>query len=138
MFTATLVCHEMVDYTNRRGFGCQFSDGSILSKLVSIHLCTNSILFATCRSSSYASNSGLTRSHIEVARQYREYMERELADTDLLMSQVSRKAALSSSSGPPYLVFTRLGSDCLIMIFSDGTAQINLKKQPFKNCALEQ
>ncbi|KAE9412106.1 hypothetical protein Angca_000589, partial [Angiostrongylus cantonensis] len=77
-------------------------------------------------------NSGLRRSHIEVARQYREYMERELADTDLLMSQVSRKAALSSSRGPPYLVFTHLGSECLIMIFSDGTVQVNLKKRRSK------
>ncbi|KAJ1347111.1 Serine/threonine-protein kinase plk1 [Parelaphostrongylus tenuis] len=135
---------KWVDYTNRRGFGCQFSDGSISVKFneglcLSWQANSSTFIYAqTPFSSPHAvhpamlQNSGLTRSHIEVARQYREYMERELADTDLLMSQVSRKAALSSSSGPPYLVFTRLVSDCLIMIFSDGTAQINLKKRRSK------
>lgn len=61
---------------------------------------------------------------LQVARQYREYMERELADTDLLMSQASRNAALASCHTPPYLVFTHLGSECLIMVFSDGTTQV--------------
>ncbi|KJH50403.1 kinase domain protein [Dictyocaulus viviparus] len=135
---------KWVDYTNRRGFGCQLSDGSISVKF-NEGLClswpSNSSTFIYAQtpfSSPHAvhpamlQNSGLTRRHILIARQYREYMERELADTDLLMSQASRKSALSSSRGPPYLVFTHLGSECLIMIFSDGTVQVNLKKRRSK------
>ncbi|EYC07856.1 hypothetical protein Y032_0068g174 [Ancylostoma ceylanicum] len=126
---------KWVDYTNRRGFGCQFSDGSVSVKF-NEGLClswpanSSTIIYAQTPFSSphavhpaFLQNSGLTRTHIEVARQYREYMERELADTDLLMSQASRSMAMSTSHSPPYLVFTHLGSECLIMVFSDGTVQ---------------
>ncbi|VDO52207.1 unnamed protein product [Haemonchus placei] len=135
---------KWVDYTNRRGFGCQFSDGSISVKF-NEGLCLSwpanspTIIYAQTPFSSphivhpgTIQNSGLTPTHIEIARQYREYMERELADTDLLMSQASRNAALSSNHSPPYLVFTHLGSDCLIMVFSDGTTQVNLMKRRSK------
>ncbi|CAJ0604703.1 unnamed protein product [Cylicocyclus nassatus] len=135
---------KWVDYTNRRGFGCQFSDGSVSVKFneglcLSWQSNSSTIVYAQTPFSSphavhpaFLQNSGLTRTHIEVARQYREYMERELADTDLLMSQASRSAALSTSHSPPYLVFTHLGSDCLIMVFSDGTVQVNLMKKRSK------
>ncbi|KAK6030373.1 kinase domain protein [Ostertagia ostertagi] len=135
---------KWVDYTNRRGFGCQFSDGSISVKF-NEGLCLSwpanspTIIYAQTPFSSphvihpgTIQNSGLTATHIEIARQYRDYMERELADTDLLMSQASRNAALSSGYSPPYLVFTHLGSECLIMVFSDGTTQINLMKRRSK------
>ncbi|EPB76712.1 kinase domain protein [Ancylostoma ceylanicum] len=135
---------KWVDYTNRRGFGCQFSDGSVSVKF-NEGLClswpanSSTIIYAQTPFSSphavhpaFLQNSGLTRTHIEVARQYREYMERELADTDLLMSQASRSMAMSTSHSPPYLVFTHLGSECLIMVFSDGTVQVNLMKKRSK------
>ncbi|WKX94125.1 hypothetical protein Q1695_011409 [Nippostrongylus brasiliensis] len=135
---------KWVDYTNRRGFGCQFSDGSISVKF-NEGLCLSwpsnscTIIYAQTPFSSphvvhpgTIKSSGLTSTHIEIARQYREYMERELADTDMLMSQASRNAALSSTHTPPYLVFTHLGSECLIMVFSDGTTQINLMKRRSK------
>uniref|UniRef100_A0A1I7XQ07 Serine/threonine-protein kinase PLK n=1 Tax=Heterorhabditis bacteriophora TaxID=37862 RepID=A0A1I7XQ07_HETBA len=130
---------KWVDYSNRRGFGCQLSDGSLSVKFneglcLSWPYSSSTILYATTPFSIPRRmhlldihDGNLTQNHIEIARQYREYMNRELADCEVVLPTRGERRYDS-----PYLVANHLDSNYLIMVFSDGTVQVNLMKKRTK------
>lgn len=125
---------KWVDYTNRRGFACKLSDGSVTVKFVegtciSWQERASNVLYAVSPFSSpkvlsvadFVSPTEIE--HLETACQYRHYMDSELAgDAYGARSPIP----LRSTRDSPYLVFNKLTSDHLIMVLSDGTVQVNL------------
>ncbi|CAJ0920114.1 unnamed protein product, partial [Mesorhabditis belari] len=126
-FVPLLYVSKWVDYTNKYGFGCILSDGT-----VSVHFNDDSLI--AVRQHNVKSASSDIFEKVRIANVYRSYMEKELTgasvNDDLIRD--SWKRQMMPNGELPYLAYETKRDNFVFMLLSNGTVQVNFTNRHVK------